>query len=237
MNCSATVDSGFSSLPGQTKLLEEIMRKKCIRAAVLFVVISSSWPTGLGAQTNPSLEDLVAIWATGSFRSPLMCEFDGKLVRGVRRVVVRSRPMPNRAPEVSMEFIDIQAGEATRCLDATGVPVPNLIGKLELKRTGGHPHPETAKRDFKRALRQDKGFTYQIRTGVLAVASIESPPTEPEMRDFEGGTATLSLIYPATDAARALGEFQSGRKLLLLLKSRDERKIVLPLFDPSSPPE
>ncbi len=213
------------------------MRNWPFFAPALVLLASSVWTAASIAQTGPSLDGLVAQWSAGSFRSPLMCELDGELVRGVRRVIIRSRAMPGNAPETSIEFVDVQAGEATRCLDATGVPVPNLSGRLELKRPGGHRHPETAKRDFKRALRQEKGFTYQIRSGVLAVQAVESPPAKPQLRDFQGGTLTLSLVYPATDAARALAEFRSGRKLLLTLESRDDREIILPLFDPSSPPQ
>ena len=213
------------------------MRSWPFFAPALVLLASFLWVAAPGAQTGPSLDDLVAQWSVGSFRSPLMCELDGELVRGVRRVIIRSRAMLGNAPETSIEFVDIQAGEATRCLDATGARVPNLIGKLELKRPGGHRHPETAKRDFKRALRQEKGFTYQIRTGVLAVQAVESPPVEPQLRDLQGGTLTLSRVYPATDAARALAEFRSGRKLLLTLEFSDDEKIILPLFDPSSPPD
>ena len=187
-------------------------------------------------QSRPTLDALVAQWSEGVFRSPLLCEFEGELIRGVRRVLIRSHMLPGRAATTSLEFVDIRPGPATRCMDATGTPVPNLIGKLELQRPR-HRHPETAKRDFKRALKQDKGFEYRVAGGTLEVQVVEVPAPEPQVLDFEAGTAPLSLVFPATDAALALSDFATTRKLVLTLKSSEGETFVLPLFDPSAPPK
>ena len=187
-------------------------------------------------QSRPTLDALVAQWSGGDFRSPLLCEFDGELVRGVRRVLIRSRMLPGRAATTRLELVDIRPGPATRCMDATGTRVPNLIGSLELQRPR-HRHPETAKRDFKRALKQDKGFEYRVAGGTLEVQVVEVPAPSPRVLDFEGGTATLSLVFPATDAALALSDFPTSRKLVLTLKSSQGETLVLPLFDPSARPE
>ena len=184
-------------------------------------------------QSGPALDDLVAQWASGSFRSPLLCELEGEMVRGVRRVLIRARPQPGRAPVVVAEFIDLDPGPATRCIDTTGAPVPNVVGKLELRR-GGHRHPETAMRDFKRGLRQDKGFTYSIFQGKLKVQEVRQPAAEPRLVEFQGGSLALSLVFPATDTARALADFGSTRKLVLTLESGEGERIVLPLFDPAA---
>ena len=187
------------------------------------------------AQSAPSLDDLIARWAAGSFRSPLLCEIDGELVRGVRRVLVRARPQPGRPPLVSVEFVDLDPGKATRCIDSTGAPVPNLAGRIEL-RPSGHRHPETATRDFKRALKQDKGFTYAVSSGKLKVQEVSAAPAPARILDLRGGRLTLSLVFPATDPARALADFSSSRKLVLSLESAEGERLILPLFDPSARP-
>ena len=217
--------------------VEIVIAKPRIRPHGLSVVALMLLASCLGAaashaQAGPTLNDLVAQWGAGSFRAPLMCDLDGELTRGVRRVLVQSRPLPGRDPVTTVEFVDIQPGTATRCMDATGAGVPNIVGKLELRRSG-HRHPETARRDFKRALKQDKGFTYQISKGVLSLQEVASPSAKARLVDFRGGSLTLSLIFPATDPARELADFSSDRKLLLTAESSQGDRIILPLFDPA----
>ncbi len=185
-------------------------------------------------QRKATLNDLVAQWSQGSFRSPLMCEVEGKLLLGVRRVLIRAEKFASNDPQTSVELVDLDPGEATRCMDATGKQVPNLSGKIQLRRDG-HQHPETARRDFKRALKQDKGFEYRIVSGALKIQPVEIPAAESRLLDFQGGRARLSVVFPATDAARTLTDFPSGRKLLLTLESGDGEVFVLPLFDPRVP--
>ena len=208
------------------------------RVLPILLVATLLWGSLAGparAQSGPALDDLIAHWAAGSFRSPLLCELDGQLVRGVRRVLIRARPQPGRPPVIFAEFVDLEPGTATRCIDATGAPVPNLVGRLELRRSG-HRHPETAARDFKRSLKQDRGFTYSISQGSLRIQEVRQPPAEPRLVDLQGGSLVLSLIFPATDASRALADFSSSRKLLLTLESGEGERIVLPLFDPAAAP-
>ena len=205
-------------------------------------------PFAASPQAEPTLNDLVAQWSRGSFRSPLMCEVEGELLRGVRRVLIRTEKFASNDPQTSLELIDLDPGQATRCMDATGRQVPNLSGKLQLRRDG-HRHPETARRDFLdavrelrpldrddvEALKQDKAFEFRIVSGNLRVQAVALPPAESRLLDFQGGRARLSLLFPATDAARALKDFPSGRKLVLTLESRSGEVFVLPLFDPLVP--
>ena len=95
------------------------------RALSVLVMAALFWGPLSGpahGQSGPALDDLVAQWASGSFRSPLLCELEGELVRGVRRVLIRARPQPGRAPVIVAEFIDPDPGPATRCIDTTGAP-------------------------------------------------------------------------------------------------------------------
>jgi len=185
------------------------------------------------AWAEPTLNERVAVWSAGNFRSPLHCEIDGQLIRGVRRVLIRARPVLGRDPQVELEFLDFKPGDATRCIDATGNSVPNVVGRLELRRERNR-HPETAQRDFKRMLQKDKGFTYTVAEGSLSIQSVNTTPAPPRDVGFAGGKLKLSLIYPATDADRALLDFPSERKILLTLKSRDGTVIEMPLFDPTA---
>lgn len=200
-----------------------------------FLLISCLIGSGARAQREPTLNDLVAQWSQGSFRSPLMCELQGKLIRGVRRVLIRSQNISDGSPRLTLELIDLNPGEATRCIDATGAQVPNLTGTLQLRREG-HAHPETARRDFKRVLKQNKGFAYRIVSGTVKIQAVRIPAPDSRLVDFQGGSVTLSLIFPATDPARALADFRSGRKLLVTLQSKSGEEFVLPLFDPAAPP-
>jgi hypothetical protein len=209
------------------------IRPPVFGTGVVALLVICLWTAAAQAQGAPTLNDLVAQWSSGSFRSPLMCELDGELTRGVRRVLILSRPMPGRPPVTTVEFVDIDPGPATRCMDATGKAMPNIVGKLELRRSG-HRHPETAKRDFKRSLKQNKGFTYQISGGVLSIQAVAPLAPEPRLVNFRGGTLTLSLIFPSTDPARALSDFRSVRKLLLTAESPEGDRVILPLFDPSA---
>ncbi|MDG2334289.1 MAG: hypothetical protein P8Q97_08725 [Myxococcota bacterium] len=182
---------------------------------------------------EPSLNERVALWSAGSFRSPVHCEIDGQLIRGIRRVVIRAAAVPGRDPGVEVEFVDFEPEDATRCIDATGAPLPNVVGRLKLRRERSR-HPETAQRDFKRALQKKKGFSYRVISGTLDLQAVGDPPVPARQVDFSGGELSLSLIFPATDAQRALVDFPSERKILLTLESGSGQVIRMPLFDPAA---
>ncbi|MDE0886590.1 MAG: hypothetical protein OSB70_13775 [Myxococcota bacterium] len=197
----------------------------------LFVLmLSLSAPAAVSAE--PSLNERVALWSAGHFRSPVHCEIGGQLIRGIRRVLIQAESVPGRDPLVQAEFFDFEPEDATRCIDATGGALPNVVGRLELRRERNQ-HPETAQRDFKRALKKDKGFSYKVISGTLDLQDIEDPPAPARPVDFAGGSLSLSLIFPATDAQRALVDFPSGRKILLTLESGNGQVIRMPLFDPA----
>lgn len=183
-----------------------------------------------GAQGQPDLNDLVIGWAAGGFASPVMCEIEGELVRGIRRVNLSREETPGRPAALVIRFVDMRADGAARCIDATGRHLPNLTGKIQLRRPG-RSHPETALRDFKRALREDRGFEFDIAAGKLKVQPISLPPSDPSIVDYSGGKARLDLVMPATDAQRALADFPSPRKLVLSILPRAGEPLVLPLFD------
>jgi hypothetical protein len=190
-------------------------------------------PAVSGAQAQPALSDLVVEWARGRYASPLLCEMDGKLVRGVRRVILRPPASSHHRSSLVIQFIDIKADDASRCVTSTGQPMPNLVGQVEL-RLPGSDHPETARRDFKRAMQREHGFDFDVLNGIVRVQTITSPPAPISKVDYRGGRAALRLALPATDAAREMAEFQSPRKLVLSLQPAAGAPIELPIFQVGS---
>jgi hypothetical protein len=207
-----------------------------VRTLLLILLLLGIVPPGPAAgQAGPDLNDLVVDWATGRYASPVMCEIDGELVRGVRRVILRPHHTLGRPTRLAVHFIDMKPGEATRCIDSTGAPQPNVQGKLLLA-VPGIPHPETATRDFKRALQRDKGFSLEVTEGVLKLQDVAVPSPSPRLVDYRGGEASLRLVLPATDAARELAPFPSPRKLVLIVVSEGGPPLELPLFLASDDP-
>lgn len=194
--------------------------------------------TGLAAPTAaqaPSMNDLVIDWATGRYASPVMCEIDGKLVRGVRRLILKPRHSLGRPSQLAVHFIDMRPESATRCINSTAAPQPNVLGKV-LMQLPGTPHPETAMRDFKRGLSRDKGFSLDLAEGILKIQDVAVPAPEARLVDFRGGKGSLRLVLPATDADRELSAFNSPKKLILSLEAPGGERIELPLFLASEDP-
>jgi hypothetical protein len=185
------------------------------------------------AQQGPDLADLVVGWASGSLRSPISCEIDGTLRQGVRRVIIEPEPIRGRAADLRMRFIDLHPGDATRCVDTIGRPLPNLIGGVRA-RYPGRPHPETAKRDFREALKRKKGFELDVIEGTVQFEPVGAEAGEARLVDFTRGKLVISRVYPATDPSRELAPFKSGRKFLLTLKAPSGEALTLPVFDPAA---
>lgn len=179
--------------------------------------------------SSPILGDLALDWARGRYATPLVCEIDGEPVRGVRRLLIAPAPNPAGRSAARIIFVDLEPGAATRCFDDFGEPEPNIKGSLEIHHVGGH-HPESARRDFKEALRRNRGFDFVVGSGQLQLQKVGPPPASPETIDFTRGSASLRLIAPGSDAARLLADFGSPRKLLLKLRTREGRQLDFPLF-------
>jgi len=181
------------------------------------------------AQQPPDLNERVIAWASGRYASPVMCEIDGELVRGVRRVILRPDDSLGREARLTVHFVDMRPDQATRCIDSKGTPQPNILGQLQVK-LPGTSHPETASRDFKRAMQRDKGFSLDVSEGTLKLQTVAVPAPDPQIVDYRGGTASLRLVLPATDADRELAPFPSPQKLVLIVERQDRPRIELPLF-------
>lgn len=181
------------------------------------------------AQSGPDLNDLVIDWSRGTYASPLLCEVDGVTVRAIRRVVIQPLLAGDRRGVANVQFVDMKPEQATRCFNSMGDAIPNILGRVQL-RLEGTPHPETAQRDFKHALKKDRGFDMRVVQGALSIQEVSQPPSEPRTVNFRGGHARLGMVLPATDADRELADFPSPRKALLELKAKSGERLVLPLF-------
>jgi len=210
-----------------------LSQKRCRRFLALTGWVCAITVSGLAstaaAQTPPDLNALVVNWAMGQYASPIFCEIDGQLIRGVRRVLLKPHQTFGRPVNLEVHFIDLQPDEATRCVNSIGKEQPNILGKVRLQ-IPGKPHPETAKRDFKRRLKRDKSFELEIVDGRLKLQNVAIPSPPATVENFRGGQASLGPAMPATDAARELSLFKSQRKMLLTLKSPGGTLIELPLF-------
>ena len=207
--------------------------RRIFSSVALFLLFFLVWTRPAAAQQGPDLSDLVVSWASGSWRSPINCEFEGTLRRGVRRIVIEPNLIPGRPAGLKLRFVDLHPGEATRCIDLRGKAQPNLLGGVKA-RLPGRPHPETARRDFRQTLKRKKGFELDIIEGTIKVEAVGSDAAEYERLDFSGGTLRISVVYPATDEARELASFNSDRKFILTLKTKSGETIQLPVFTPEA---
>lgn len=192
-------------------------------------VLVALLPSLAAAQAGPDLNALVIDWAQGRYASPVMCQIGAETVRGIRRILLTADSSDGRGPLLAVQFVDMQVEDASRCFNSTGEEQPNLLGKVQL-RLPGRPHPETAMRDFKLAIRRHKGFDLEIVGGVLKVQPVSLPPSAPRTIDFRGGRAGLHMVLPATDAARELADFPSPRKAVLALEAKSGMRLVFPIF-------
>jgi len=198
------------------------------RAALLLVACVCVLPSP-ARSGPPPLDNLIIEWSRGRYASPIFCEMEGGLVRGIRRIVVKPEVQPGRRPTLSVQLLDMRPEDATRCVNSVGDAIPNAIGRLRLTRVD-RPHPETGPRDFKQGLRKDRGFSFVIASGVLKLQDVTPEPSQPRLVDFAGGSGRFGLVLPATDAQRELADFQSPRKRLLSLESPSGETLVFPIF-------
>ncbi len=194
--------------------------------AGLLAILLPATATG---QSPPDLNALVIEWARGHYASPVLCEVAGNTIRGIRRILVTPETSARRERVTAVRFIDMQVDDASRCFNTVGQSIPNVVGVVRM-RLPGRPHPETAARDFKLAIRRDRGFEFEIVDGALRLDVVGTTPASTRTVDFRGGRAWLRVVFPATDAARELAEFRSPRKVLLELQAKDTTRLSFPIF-------
>ena len=182
------------------------------------------------AAAQPRVIDLNVLaldWARGRYLSPVICETGGELTRGGRRLLITPGPRHASPPLARVLFSDLEVPDATRCFDELGSEQPNVVGQLEFRHLG-RSRPDSAQRDFRAALRRDKGFEFHVARGTLRIQSVGTQVTRTV--DFRGGEVRLHAIAPGSDDARLLGDLVGLRKLLLDLEAPDGTRLRLPLL-------
>ena len=201
-------------------------------AFVLLTVVQAvvlAGPIGAQSPAEPTIADLALDWARGRFASPVICQFDGKPVRGIRRVLITPGPAHVRPAVDRIVFVDLEVDEASRCLADLAGDVPNVIGSVQIRLLGTR-RSDTMRRDFREHLRRKQGFEFGIVSGALRIRPVTQPPSEGEVVDFRGGRALLREVSPGSDSARLLSDFDSSRKMVLELSARSGTKLAFPLY-------
>ncbi len=182
---------------------------------------------GASGQAEPDLNALALGWAAGEYVSPILCQVDGEPIRALRRL--RVLPLPRRSERLVAElsFSDLEAEQASRCFNALGDEERNLVGVLKI-RLAGRSRPMTARRDFRAQLKRARGFTFDVASGALVIATVGETAAETRRVDFRGGRLELRLAQRGSDAARRLADLPGPRKVVFVLESRDGTRIELP---------
>ena len=192
-----------------------------VAAGLLLFLAGPTWSQSV------DLNLLALDWARGRYLSPVICETDGNLTRGGRRLLIAPGPRHSVPPVARVIFSDLDVPSASRCFDDLGKAQPNVTGQLQM-RLLGHSRSDTARRDFKTALRRKNGFEFRVVSGKLRIETVgESNPQEV---DFRGGDARLHLIAPGSDDARMLGDLRGLRKLTLEIEAPDGTLLRFPLL-------
>ena len=178
---------------------------------------------------EPTMPELALEWARGRYATPVICEFDGKPVRGIRRILIAPGPSRVQPPVLKVVFVDLEPESATRCFTELDSEAPNLVGSVQIRLPKGR-RSDNPSRDFREQLRRKRGFEYEVVAGGLRITPVQQPPVPGRGASFRGGTALLSRLDPTSDLGRLLARFDSPRKLLLELRAPDGTELRFPLY-------
>jgi hypothetical protein len=212
-------------------MLRRVYRPTCTVLFALLVGVLVQSANGQSSDDSQGLTvaDMALDWSRGRFASPLICELDGELVRGIRRVVISPGSSQQRVRVNRIVFVDLEVDNASRCFAELVGDVPNIIGSLQIDLRAPR-RSDTARRDFRESLRRKRGFEFQIIAGRLKLQAVTQPPSPARAVDFSGGRAFLRSLEPGSDESRLLSAFSSPRKLLLEISAEDGTKLSFPLY-------
>jgi hypothetical protein len=166
------------------------------------------------------LNDLALRFTRGDWASPLVCEREGRALRGLRRVLVTQGPHDARPPANKLAFVPMQLPTGTRCYTDTGEAQPDLAGSLVFH-LEGISRPDLATRQFQETLEREGGFSFAVTSGVLQV--------DGRKVDFEKGKARFEPVRRGTDAWRRLQDFEGPQKLALTIEAPDGTRVAVDL--------
>lgn len=203
--------------------------KRCPLLLAALAILAAASPAPAQSRGSGIDLNLLALeWARGVYGAPVLCEVGGQPVRAVRRVLVAPAPADGRGPLDRIQFPDPEAEGATRCFSELGADEPLVSGFVDIS-LPGHSRPDTARLDFGAALKRDRGFTFDVRSGRLRVRGWK-PGEDWREVDFGGGEATIRTVADGTDAARLLRDFESPRRLTIGLTAPDGTALEFHVF-------
>ncbi len=177
----------------------------------------------------PDVNDIALNWSLGSYVSPLFCEIDGEVIRGVRRLNVMPGSPNALKPVNKIVFVKLDVDDATRCFTELAPRVPNYVGQVQI-RVPGKSRPETAASEFRNLLKRKGGVEFEVPSGRLFSTEIGADATaEPRRYDLRGARARLQVVKRGTDAARVLADLPRERQLVLEIDLRDGEQLRFPM--------
>ncbi len=197
------------------------------RAARVATFLGALLACATPAVAQADLGELALGWTHGDFRSPIICDVEGKSGRVLRRVEVGVDRRITYRPTNSMIFHDLEAPGETHCYRDDGHEEPNVIGSLRFIFEGRRGRSDTAARDFQDTLRREGGFDFVVARGRLRVGK----PGAEEMRtvDFSGATARFEPVRRGSHAYNRLAEFGPRHKLSLTVTAKDGTELQFDL--------
>ncbi len=178
------------------------------------------------ALPGASLNDLVIEWMQGNYATPVVCTFEGEPRRGLRRVVIEPAEDRGRGRGATVRFVDLEAGEASRCVSELSGDAPNITGGLVVRHRTTKVRP-TATRDFKAELKRKRGFELDVVSGQLELTTVGSG-TPAKKLDLRGGKLRIHILRRGEDGLRVLQDLPSPRKVRFELESRTGRVLDFP---------
>lgn len=207
-------------------------------STALLFAFCFTWAPPAQAQGAPptSLNDFVLIWSQGNYATPLVCKIEGKSHRGLRRILIEPQNRNRRMAEAVVTFVDLEAGEATRCFTEIGGDAPNITGQLTVRHAVTKSR-DTAKRDFSNELRRKRGFTLNVVSGTLTLSDVGGVDGASDVLDLRGGEMSIRILRPGSDAVRLLKDLPSPRQVELVFTTQAGRVLTFPasLSKPKGP--
>lgn len=209
------------------------MRRSGRLAIAALLLAAASLPAGTStAQSRgaPDTTDLALAWARGGFASPAVCRFGDRARRGLRRVLITAGPRTSEQRVDRVQFFDLAAKGAERCLDELGAEERNVIGTLYVTHTPKRPRSDTPERDLKQDLERGP-LAFPVVRGRLRVGPASAPVEALPEIDFAGGTVKIGVIEPGSDDARRIADVPGLRQLRLEAEAKDGTRIAFPLVE------
>lgn len=175
-----------------------------------------------------SMNDLTLDWLRGNYATPVVCRIAGGVHRGLRRILIVRGPKAVRPPVSIVRFVDLEVDDAERCFTEIGGATPNIFGELRIRHAANRPR-DTAMRDFKVAIKRERGFDFDIISGKLEFRDVGLAAQPGESIDFRGGSLGLHQLREGSDGLRLLKDLPSPRQALLEIETRDGRRYSFPV--------